>query len=363
MSNLLFIRYKKVVSIPEGGEQGTNKHYRVLSHLLGENNITTYNIHDEITKRNIFQKIIIFIHFIQGYYYGLNKKKVNEIAVLAKSFDYVFIDRSVFGIIAKQLKKEKYKGKIITFFHNVEKIYFSVKIPRFAPWRPFVLKTIDMNDKASVMYSDITLAVTQRDADILNTLYNKKIDYILPVTFNDRLEKDSDNNISPFSTPPTCMFLGAYFPANVDGIRWFLKEVYPYVDVRMQIVGKGMSKMQDEIKGTNVELYSDVPDLMHFIENADFMIFPIFKGSGMKVKVCEALMYGKNIIATDEAFAGYDIDTEKTGALCNTKEEFIKAIQGLSQKTEMKKFNEYSRQIFLEKYSDNAAIEILRKAL
>lgn len=38
------------------------------------------------------------------------------------------------------------------------------------------------------------------------------------------------------------------------------------------------------------------------------MVMPIFSGSGMKVKTAEALMYGKFLIGTKEAFEGYEID-------------------------------------------------------
>ena len=38
---------------------------------------------------------------------------------------------------------------------------------------------------------------------------------------------------------------------------------------------------------------------------------PIFYGSGMKTKVAEALMHGKRIIGTNNAFAGYDNDIKK----------------------------------------------------
>ena len=44
-------------------------------------------------------------------------------------------------------------------------------------------------------------------------------------------------------------------------------------------------------------------------------------GSGMKVKTCEALMYGKNILGTDEAFEGYELDTARVGGRCNNAED------------------------------------------
>jgi hypothetical protein len=97
-------------------------------------------------------------------------------------------------------------------------------------------------------------------------------------------------------------------------------------------------------------VFSDGPDLKPNIENADFMLFPNFEGSGMKVKTCEALMYGKNIIGTSEAFEGYDVDYDKAGARCNTKEEFRKAIDDFAN-TPRPRFNTYTREVFINNYS------------
>ena len=54
-------------------------------------------------------------------------------------------------------------------------------------------------------------------------------------------------------------------------------------------------------------------------------------GSGMKSKTAEALMYGKPILGTKEAFEGYDTDPAKVGALCNTATEFIETIGKIQQ--------------------------------
>jgi len=151
-----------------------------------------------------------------------------------------------------------------------------------------------------------------------------------------------------------CMFLGTNFPANTKGLLWFVKEVFPHVDIRLQIVGKGMEKIKPQLPNNqNIELYGSVPDLNEFLENADLMILPIFKGSGMKVKTCEALMYGKNIIGTTEAFEGYEMDYNLAGGCCNTKSDFIKKIEDFIS-SPRPRFNTYSREIFLEKYSEQS---------
>ena len=112
----------------------------------------------------------------------------------------------------------------------------------------------------------------------------------------------------------------------------------------------------------DIEVISDAPDLLPYFEKADIMILPIFKGSGMKVKTCESLMYGKNIIATDEAFEGYEVDYDKVGGKCNTAEEFVSRIKDF-EANPRPRFNTYSRQMFLEKYSEESVIGKFRAVL
>lgn len=110
------------------------------------------------------------------------------------------------------------------------------------------------------------------------------------------------------------------------------------------------------------EFLGYVQKLSTVLLNADYIISPIFKGSGMKVKTCESLMYGKNIIGTWEAFEGYEIDYQKVGAICNTEEEFIYTLNNFCS-AKKEKFNKYSRECFLEKYSFQATLEKFDKLL
>ncbi len=80
----------------------------------------------------------------------------------------------------------------------------------------------------------------------------------------------------------------------------------------------------------------------------------------MKVKTCESLMYGKNIIGTNEAFEGYNVDYERIGGRCNTAEEFIACLKGFEQNPRPR-FNAYSRQVYLEKYSYSAIENLFKK--
>lgn len=350
MDKVLFIRYRKADAIDAGGEQGTNANYHALSQLVGEENITVYPIHDTQSSLSPVKGFGVLYNFLRGYYYGLSPRKVAAIVELAQQYTHVFIDRSIFGVIAKELKQADYKGKIITFFHNVEPVYFAAKIGIWKPWRSLVIDCVNKNDQQACDYSDIIIALNKRDQQEIEERYHRTPDILSPVVFKDTYKLDEYPK-EQTSVPPVCLFLGTYFPMNVQGILWFVKQVLPAVDIKLQIVGKGMHAIVPKVREyANIEVFSDVPDLRPFIEQADLMLLPIFDGSGMKVKTCEALMYGKNIVGTSEAFEGYELDYSRIGACCHTQEEFIQALNEFAEQPRPR-FNTYAREIFVSNFS------------
>ncbi|MDR2907913.1 MAG: glycosyltransferase family 4 protein [Bacteroidales bacterium] len=362
--NVLFIRYKKPFGIKEGGEQGTHKNYSIFCDLFGHDHVEEYYVHPNFEQETIWDKIKSLPYIFQNYYFGLTPLKVRTICKIAQNKDIVFIDRSTFGIVAKVLKKAGYKGKIVTFFHNVEVVYYQVRIPKHALYRPLLLHCIDRNDSYAMQFSDITIGINPRDDNELFNRYGKKTDALIPVTFEDMHPKEA---VIPIENPPTALFFGSYFPANVEGILWFIENVLPHVNIKLQIVGKGMDKLEVRgarygVQGSSVQIFSDVEDVAPFIEGCDFVVSPIFKGSGMKVKTCETLMYGKTIIGTTESFEGYNIDFDKVGALANSKEEFIAAIEQIKEKFS-NKFNAYSREYYLKNHTNEIAKKIFESCL
>ncbi len=360
---ILIVRYKKTAGVAEGGEKASELNRSVLCRIAGEENVDTYYIHDETHRRSAWEYLQGVLWMPLGYYFGLTPQRVHTIVQMASAYDVVFVDRSVFGIIAKALKSNNYKGRIVCFFHNVEVVYFAAKYSRWwNPMRWLVVPCADRNDRWSCRYADRTIALSERDDNELCRRYGRRADQLIPIAFEDRYRRET-NSSALTDKRPLCLFLGSYFPANVEGIEWFVRNVLPHVDIRMQIAGKGMEKLKDaDWLRPDIEVLSNVPDLEPLFEAADFMVLPIFKGSGMKVKTCESLMYGKNIIGTPEAWAGYDLDYSQAGACCETAEEFIAAIKARCT-TPLARFNAYSRRVFLEKYSADRMVDKFRGAV
>lgn len=362
MTKVLFIRFKKSDGILDGGEQVAEMHYETLAKLVGNDHVETVYIHNQDKKRSLMDYLRGILYFPFDYHFGLTPKKAKNIVRKAQDYDIVFIDRSVFGILAKKLKKAGYAGRIVTFFHNVEALYFDSKISKRTPFRGVIIKCADHNDAYACQYSDKTVALNKRDDDLIFERYQRHADVLMPIAFRDKFNDNSNDGLLTFSDPK-CLFIGSYFAPNNEGLLWFVKNVVPHVDIHLKVVGKGMERLKaEETALRDIEVIGSVPDLTPYITEADIMILPIFKGSGMKVKTCESLMFGKNILGTDEAFEGYDADYDRIGGKCNTAEEFIMKIKEFAA-SPRPRFNDYSRQLYLERYSEPMLVENMKKAL
>ena len=363
MSKLLFIQYRPFGAVMNGGDQGTKKNLDALCAVLGETNVDVFYLHDKAGRSSIGEYLKAAFYLPFGYFLGLTPKKVALIVRKAAEYDFVFIDRSLFGVIAKALKAADYKGKIFTSFQNVEVLYMDAKMPKHLPFRSVLIHCADKNDRWSCQCSDVVIALNERDKEELKERYQRETDFIIPVTLSDRLESEPDKEIQT-NKRVKCLSIGAYFVPNNEGILWFVKNVLPRVKVEYKIVGKGMAKLKEENPEVlkDIEVVSDAPSLAPYFEEADVMVLPIFSGSGMKVKTCESLMYGKNIIGTDEAFEGYKIEDGVSAWRCNTADEYIACINEFVAHPRPK-WNENARQCYLNNYSEKAVERMFKELL
>lgn len=360
MKKVLFILFQAFGNIPDGGDQCNKRNLDQILSIYGEKQVDVFFVRD--SDHTSIKEVFNFIRYLnKGYYRAVTPKVVQKICDLAPGYEYVFLSSSLFGQIASGLKQSGYKGKVIVQFHNVETNYYDAVLHKNMPLRKSIIKCISKNEILACEASDIRLALNKRDADVINTIAANKVDYVLPITLKDKCKDYIPCENLMTSTKPLVVFIGSNFPPNANGVLWFVSKVLPYVNINFIVVGKDMDKLKvDNEVLKNIDVRSNVPDLSSYFECADIVISPIFSGSGMKVKTCESLMYGKNILGTDEAFEGYDLDFDKVGRKANTASEFIDYINKISE-TPIPRYNEYSRKIYIKKYSNESAIITFKK--
>jgi glycosyltransferase involved in cell wall biosynthesis len=293
----------------------------------------------------------------QGHIDGLNHDLINKAVQVIKSekVSKVFVDGSNLGEIVKVLKQRLPNIEVSTFFHNVESRFFLGALRQ--AWTIRALTVLIVNyksEKKSVRFSDKIICLSERDSRLIKRLYGRSATHISPMALLDKLQADC----SLVRKPPQekyALFVGGVFYANRVGIGWFIKFVAHRIGIKVYIVGKGFEDLKAtlELPG-KVEVVGSVDNLSEWYLNSHFVIAPIFDGSGMKTKVAEALMYGKKVIGTPEAFSGYGEVTQSVGWQCLSADEFVAAIE-CAQGLPLKTFDPELRTLYEDKYSFAAA--------
>ncbi len=291
-------------------------------------------------------------------YIGLPKERKEALQEMLThtDFDVVFISQSYFGGYAKYVKKTS-KVPVITFFHNAEIDYFlSIrKKNRQRLSGLFYMAKVLLNEFLAVKKSDKIITLNERDSIALKKYYGKGADFVLPTTFKDTFNEKKANLDIDY------LFVGSCFFANTEGLQWFIDKVFPFVKGNLYIVGNGMDKYEFVNLTDRIHILGFVDDLSDYYRRSKMVISPIFSGSGMKTKTAEALMNGKIIVGTKEAFEGYIINS-KCMKQCDTADEFIRELNSLSS-TECCVVNIEAREHFIANYKTENMISPLEHFL
>ena len=118
---------------------------------------------------------------------------------------------------------------------------------------------------------------------------------------------------------------------NQEGIRWFLKECWPQIhvkfpDVRLVLAGREMPKWMLNTSVSGVEIKGEVPDSSQFMCENGIMVVPLFSGSGVRVKIIEAMALGKTVITTSLGAEGIKCEHRKNILIADTPDEFLEAV-------------------------------------
>ncbi len=327
----------------DGGEYGAARVYSMV-----ENSIDSKNLNKLYIKKPNNLCRIKNMFLLQSY--GQTKeitKYINN--VKSEDVKIAFLNGSIYGSYAKLLHK---KGvKVMTFYHNIERNFYYDKVKSTKNILDLLMFFyIWYNEKKVTKYSDYLITLNSRDSNELFRLYNKKADLISPTSYEkvNLVKKEKNINNSYL------LFVGGNFFANIDGIKSFIVEVLPKIDMELWVVGNcctPLNEWLDTEKYPNVKLKGFVDDISVAYNEAAGVVCPIYSGSGMKTKTVEALKYAKYIFATQESFEGIEADYSRIGALCNNSDEFIMAINNW-KKTDCSNYNEYSIDVFNNFYSN-----------
>ena len=185
--------------------------------------------------------------------------------------------------------------------------------------------------------SDVFLAVTQKDADyFLRNIENKNKPYKVVPTGINRSQVFFDfvnhKKIDFF-------FIGAldWIP-NQEGLKWFLDNIWNkflnyYSDIDFHIAGRYASdKFENYLKQyRNVVFHGEVDDAYKFMREHCIMIVPLLSGSGMRVKIIEAMANANPVISTIIGAEGISAENNSEIIIADSPELFCNKMFDLIQ--------------------------------
>jgi succinoglycan biosynthesis protein ExoO len=125
------------------------------------------------------------------------------------------------------------------------------------------------------------------------------------------------------------LFVGSNTAPNVIGLRWFLQHVWPQVVAALpdcELAVAGSVRQQFAAAPQGVRFLSVVPDLGPLYARAGVVISPLTAGSGLKIKLVEALGFGKAVVATPVSAQGVEELVAGTVRIAATAEDFARAV-------------------------------------
>jgi GT2 family glycosyltransferase len=105
----------------------------------------------------------------------------------------------------------------------------------------------------------------------------------------------------------TVLFVGSNAAPNVDGVRWFIEQCWPLIRAQRPNALFHVAGTVSQTFGPSPEgvLYlGHVHDLAPLYRRAGVVVSPLRVGSGLKIKLIEALELGKAVVATSVTLQG-----------------------------------------------------------
>ncbi len=253
---------------------------------------------------------------IEGYYLLQHLLTKSEVPIL-------LIEHNIEHLLALQ----RFKVAIT----QQEKSYFWSEYIKTLKWEQLMWKratvcvALTNEDKISMegLESNIDVRMIPNGSD-----HQKKMDDAPTTLLSSSFEHSVINDNSP-----SILFVGnfAYEP-NVDAALYFSRHIFPLIlkyvpNAKLFLVGNApppeicylTSNRQIQVSG---RVASPIP----FYKHADVVVCPLRIGGGVKVKVLEALGFGKAIVSTSIGAQGLDLSTYRAVSVADEMTDFAENV-------------------------------------
>lgn len=266
------------------------------------------------------------------------KREVRRILENSQYDLLVFDGLHPFGAFL-ELQKQKKLPTLVYRAHNVEQDLWATAAEKTEnPLKRFLLswqgRKMARLEQLLIENSKTVWAIAGEDQKRFKEISGKNNIHHVPVGLQFNREKTFMP--SPLRSQKTkLLFVGKLdWAPNKDGLRWFLHEIWPFVDHRkleLKIVGGGGENWTENFYSfPSLKFLGFIEDLKNVYAEADYTIIPIRFGSGTRIKVIESISRGVPVISTTLGVQGSGLE-EGEYIKAQTAQDWIKTLSSLNE--------------------------------
>jgi hypothetical protein len=245
--------------------------------------------------------------------------------------------------------------RVITFAHNVEYEFQRDVLSKFGFLSRMEIKRTYRYERANLRKADRVISISPADYRLLRKEFQIENLVYMPTPYlrSEHRWHDTESRYIVFNG-------SLDFYVNYYSMKKFISEVfYPLIechpDIKLVITGRNQESIQKEFSHKNIEFTGFLTEeaLYRLMEECLFLVSPVIKGSGTKMKLVQGLSMGIPIVASRHCFDGVPFDEAQPEPylVADMKEDYIRCMERLAlQREERERLSANADTFFKEQY-------------
>ena len=308
------------------------------------------------------------LHLLQNKSYNVSRfydadfeSKIIELLQFEK-FDVIQVEGTFVGPYINTIRKY-HTGVIALRMHNVEyeiweRLASNERNPFKKYYQRILAKQLKKYEASLLPMVDITATVTDDDGQKFKALHPTGEYCTIPAGIDLDVWK-----YTPSDSFKRFYHIGSMeWHANAEAVNWYMDKVHSLIclednEYGLHLAGKGI-KTPSFASHAQLSVHANVPDAYAFVAQHDVCVVPLWSGSGIRLKILEALAAGKLVISTTIGAQGIQYTDGEHLVIADTPLAFLAVYKRLlSGELDYKRIIRNGRLLIENQYSTIALAE------
>lgn len=297
--------------------------------------------------------------FFQGNSYNIARFHVSDLELAIANFPNdeptIVVMESIFlASYLPALKKHK-NIRIFIRTHNIEHdLWFQKSATSKNPFKKllftFLASRLKTEEITAFKEADELFPLTATDADAIKKMGVTTNSIVIPMPLQPINESADYSKNDLF-------FVGAMnWQPNIEAVATLKEEIFPSLKVQFPFLTLKLagSFSKKEALSNGIEHLGYVTDLTQFFQTNGILVAPISSGSGVRVKLLEAMSHGVPIVTTE--IGGMGIPENNGLMIASSLEDFIGKIRNLIVSEELRQTTGEQAKAFVQQHYSSTTV-------